>query len=77
MMPEIEISQLDLRYEGFRMKHPGLEEKLLASIAQRGIEEALEGVEVGAVRVLLNGFKRHRCARKLRIQRVPYVASVQ
>jgi hypothetical protein len=74
MMPEIEISQLDLRYEGFRMKHPGLEEKLLASIAQRGIEEALEGVEVGAVRVLLNGFKRHRCARKLRIQRVPYVS---
>ncbi len=74
MAPEIELCLLDLRYEGFRMKNPGLEERLLASMAQRGIEEALEGVEVGAVSVLLNGFKRHRCARKLRIQRVPYAS---
>lgn len=74
MAPEIELCLLDLRYEGFRMKNPGLEERLLASMAQRGIEEALEGVEVGPVSVLLNGFKRHRCARKLRIQRVPYAS---
>lgn len=74
MSIEIELSQLDLRYEGFRMKNPGLEERLLGSIAQRGIEESLEGVEVGAVSVLLNGFKRHRCARKLRIQRVPFAS---
>jgi hypothetical protein len=74
MVNEIELSQLDLRYEGFRMKNPGLEEKLLASIAQRGIEEPLEGVEVGQVSVLLNGFKRHRCARRLRIGRVPYTS---
>jgi len=25
MIQEIELSQLDLRYEGFRMKNPGLE----------------------------------------------------
>jgi len=74
MSIEIELSQLDLRYEGFRMKNPGLEERLLGSIAQRGIEEPLEGVEVGAVSVLLNGFKRHRCARKLRIQHVPFAS---
>ena len=74
MTPELELSTLDLRYEGYRMKNPGLEEKLLASIAQRGIEEPLEGVEVGPVSVLLNGFKRHRCARKLAIHRVPYAS---
>lgn len=74
MAAEIELNQLDLRYEGFRMKNPGLEGKLLSSIAQRGIEEPLEGVEVGSVNVLLNGFKRHRCAAKLRIQRVPFVS---
>ena len=72
MAVEIELSQLDLRYEGFRMKNPGLEERLLSSVAQRGIEEPLEGVEVGPMSVLLNGFKRHRCARKLRMQRVPF-----
>ena len=74
MTQEIELSQLDLRYEGFRMKNPGLEERLLGSIAQRGIEEPLEGVEVGALSVLLNGFKRQRCARRLRIGRVPYAS---
>jgi hypothetical protein len=72
MAKEVELAHLDLRYETFRLKQAALEERLLASIAQRGIEEPLEGVEVKAVRVLLNGFKRYRCARKLRLARVPY-----
>ena len=72
MALEVELVGLDLRYEGFRLKQPTLEERLLASIAQRGIEEPLEGVEVGPAQVLLNGFKRYRCARKLRIDTVPY-----
>jgi len=72
MAPEVELGSLDLRYEGFRLKQPVLEERLLASIAQRGIEEALEGVEVQGQAVLLNGFKRYRCARKLRLDSVPY-----
>lgn len=72
MAQEVELTGLDLRYEGFRLKQPALEERLLATIAQRGIEEALEGVEVQQTKVLLNGFKRYRCARKLRITSVPY-----
>jgi hypothetical protein len=44
----------------------------LSSIAQRGIEEPLEGVEVKEAKVLLNGFKRYRCARKLRLATAPY-----
>jgi predicted transcriptional regulator len=72
MAQEVELTGLDLRYEGFRLKQPALEERLLAAIAQRGIEEALEGVEVQQTKVLLNGFKRYRCARKLRITSVPY-----
>jgi hypothetical protein len=35
MTKEIELSSLDLRYEGHRMKNPGLEERLLVLIAQR------------------------------------------
>ena len=66
MTNEVELASLDLRYQSFRLKQPALEERLLASIAQRGIEEPLEGVEVRQVNVLLNGLKRHRCARKLR-----------
>jgi len=72
MANEIELGSLDLRYESFRLKQPALEERLLSSILQRGIEEPLEGVEVEPARVLLNGFKRYRCARKLRLATVPY-----
>ena len=74
MARDIEISVLDLRFESHRMKHSGVEGHLLQSILQRGIEEPLEGVDVGDRSVLLNGFKRYRCACKLHIQRVPYTS---
>jgi predicted transcriptional regulator len=72
MARDIELSSLDLRYESFRLKQAALEERLLGSIAQRGIEEPLEGVALKESSVLLNGFKRYRCARKLRLATVPY-----
>jgi hypothetical protein len=74
MAREVELSSLDLRYEGLRLKAAALEERLLGSIAQRGIEEPLEGVEIKERSVLLNGFKRYRCARKLRLATVPYAS---
>ena len=74
MVCEVEITSLDLRYEGHRMKNRAQEGRLLSSIAERGIEEPLEGVDAQGTRVLLNGFKRYRCARKLGIGVVPYVS---
>lgn len=56
------------------MKNRAQEGRLLSSIAERGIEEPLEGVDAHGVRVLLNGFKRYRCARKLGIGTVPYAS---
>jgi len=67
MAKDVELSSLDLRYEDHRMKNAALEERLLASIAQRGIEEPLEGVQLQDASILLNGFKRYRCARKLQL----------
>jgi hypothetical protein len=69
---EVELTSLDLRYEGCRLRQAALEERLLGAVAARGIEEPLEGVNVGERRILLNGFKRLRCARKLRLGTVPY-----
>ena len=69
---EIELAALDLRYESYRMKNPALEARLLASIAGRGIEEPLEGAGSGHGAILLNGFKRYRCAAKLGIGTAPY-----
>jgi predicted transcriptional regulator len=72
MEQEIELSVLDLKYEGYRMKNPAQEARLLASIAHRGIEEPVEGVEEADRKILLNGFKRYRCAVKLGIRIAPY-----
>ena len=71
---ELELSTLDLRYESYRMRNPALEARLLASIAQRGIEEPLEGVDTKERSILLNGFKRYRCARKLGLGKAPYAS---
>ena len=71
---DVEIASIDLRYESCRMKHAGGEKALLASIVEHGIREPLQGVDAGEVRILLNGFKRYRCARKLGLAMVPYVS---
>ncbi len=72
MRREVELAALDLRYESYRMKNPAVEARLLASMARGGIEEALEGVDRTPASILLNGFKRYRCAKKLGIGMAPY-----
>ncbi|MFQ6031934.1 MAG: ParB/RepB/Spo0J family partition protein [Candidatus Glassbacteria bacterium] len=74
MTRTVELSRLDLRYEGYRLRDRRSETKLLGSIASDGIRHPLEGVDVDERHVLLNGFKRYRCARKLGIQIVPYMS---
>ena len=45
MRETVELSSLDLRYEGHRLRDAAGKARLLASIAQRGIEEPLQGVD--------------------------------
>jgi hypothetical protein len=74
MEREIELAALDLRYESYRMKNPAVEARLLASIAERGIEDPLEGIDRAPQSILLNGFKRYRCAVKLGMGMAPYAS---
>jgi len=74
MVEQVEIASLDLRYEGFRMKSPGVEKALLMSIMEKGIRDPVQGVDTNDARILLDGFKRLRCAQKLGIGRAPYVS---
>lgn len=76
MPRQIDPAQLDLRYEDYRMKAPEAEGRLLLSIIRRGVEQPLQGVDLASQGccVLLNGFKRYRCARKLQLASVPYVS---
>jgi ParB/RepB/Spo0J family partition protein len=70
----VERSSLDLRYESYRLRSDAAEARLMASIAERGIEEPLGGVNAPQGRLLLDGFRRHRCAEKLGIECVPFVS---
>jgi hypothetical protein len=74
MSQNVEWSSLNLRYKDCRLRDDGREARLLASIASRVIEEPLEGVDTPDGRLLLNGFKRYRCAEKLGILAVPYAS---
>ena len=82
MKQEVEISSFDLRYESYRVKDKRAEKALLASILEHGIREPLQGVDTdtagasgtSGTRILLNGFKRYRCAVKLSIEIVPYTS---
>jgi len=72
MITQVEISSFDLRYEGYRMRSTGAEKGLFLSISEKGIHHPLQGVDTRGVRILLDGFKRYRCAKKLGIEIVPY-----
>ena len=74
MASSTELSSFDLRYDTYRMKNPALEARLLASISTRGIDEPLQGVGAGEHPILLNGFKRYRCAHQLGLRAVPYAS---
>ena len=74
MAEQVEISSLDLRYEGFRMKSPGAEKALLMSILEKGIRDPLQGVDTKDARILLDGFKRLRCAKRLGIGTASYAS---
>jgi hypothetical protein len=73
MPKDVEIAELDLRYEKSRMRAPFRERQLLVSIVEGGITDPLSGVELDSgVKILLDGFKRLRCARKAGLQIVPF-----
>lgn len=72
MIQNVEINRFDLRYERYRMRNRRSERALLVSISENGIREPLQGVDSKESLILLNGFKRYRCAKKLGIGIVPY-----
>jgi hypothetical protein len=72
MVEQVEISSLDLRYQGSRMRCAGAEKALLLSILEKGILDPLQGIDTQPCRILLDGFKRYRCAKKLGLGIVPY-----
>jgi predicted transcriptional regulator len=71
---DLELADLDLRYQSYRLRQPRREEALLAAIAREGIREPLVGVLRDSTSILLDGFKRARCARTLHLHVVPFAS---
>lgn len=68
----IEIAELDLRYQGCSLGNPEREKRLLSSILEKGIVEPLLGIDGPEGKILLDGFKRQRCAKRLGIGMAPW-----
>jgi len=73
-MTEIEISLLDLKHQHLRLRNARKERALLLSLQEEGFYEGLGCICAdGSEPILLDGFKRYRCALKLRMRTVPVV----
>jgi ParB-like chromosome segregation protein Spo0J len=72
-METIELNGIDLRLERTRLHDTAAERALLDSIAREGILDplCLAGSTGSPQYVLIDGFKRYRCARKLGMGMVP------
>jgi len=62
---ELELGQLDLRYEGLRARHPEREGRLLASLSEEGQQTPIVVVVAGERCVVVDGFRRVRALRRL------------
>lgn len=64
---DLELHQLDLRYEGLRTRHPVRERRLLASLAEAGQQVPIVVVvsEQAGRWVVIDGYKRVRALRRL------------
>jgi hypothetical protein len=74
VVQNVELGSFDLRYESYRLRNKESEKALLGLILECGIRDPLEGIDAEGRRILLNGFKRYRCARRLGIEIVPYTS---
>jgi len=76
MKIEVELARVNRKYEGHRQKSESREKQLLLSILERGIEEPLHGVHCksSGEAILLDGFKRLRCAIKIGTGSVPFLS---
>lgn len=69
----IENSEIDLRFESFRVQNPTREKRLLGSIQSNDIQVPLDVIHDQECDryILLDGFKRYRAAQKLGIRQLP------
>lgn len=73
MKIEVELANINRKHEKNRQRSTAREKQLLSLLLERGFEEPLQGIltKSGEI-ILLDGFKRLRCAMKLGISTAPF-----
>ena len=66
----LEFHQLDCRYEGLRVRQPERERRLLASLADHGQQTPIVVVGGASSYVVVDGYKRVRCLKRLQCDSV-------
>ena len=67
----IDITKINLQNESLKLKNRKVEKDLLSSIAEYGIRDPLLGFFKSNFFILVDGFKRYRCCKKLHIDYFP------
>lgn len=67
----VDITQIGLQNESLKLRDKKVERDLLSSIGEYGIQEALNGFYYGDNFILVDGFKRYRCCKKLHLTTLP------
>jgi hypothetical protein len=72
-METLELSQIDTRYEGLRLRNAKQEQALFFTIKKMGIQEPLDIIKSleEELFILVNGYKRYRIAKELNIEIIP------
>jgi ParB family chromosome partitioning protein len=71
---DLEHHQLDLRYESLRCRVPNREQRLLASLAEHGQQLPIIVVGADDAHVVVDGFKRVRALRQLKVDTISATA---
>ena len=67
----IDVTKIGLQNELLKLKNKKAERDLLSSISEHGVQEALIGFYNDDDFILIDGFKRYRCCKKLHINIIP------
>ncbi len=67
----IDITKINLQNESLKLKNKKVENGLLLSITEKGIHDPLLGFFSNNLFILVDGFKRYRCCKKLHIYNLP------
>jgi ParB/RepB/Spo0J family partition protein len=66
----VDISKINLKNERLKLRNKKVEKDLLSSISENGIQEPLLGFFDKDFFILIDGFKRFRCCKKLHIYNI-------